>query len=111
MSRIPLTPPVLEKLADRFKVLAEPNRLAILSTLRAGEMSVNELVDATGLGQANASKHLNVLYQSGFVQRRKDGLNVFYDLADKDVFKICDILCGKLEAEVTRMRGVVKNGR
>ncbi len=84
---------LLARLADRFKALAEPNRLAILSTLHEGEQSVGELVNATGLGQANVSKHLDTLRRYGFVERRKDGLNVFYRVADKDVFRICDIMC------------------
>jgi DNA-binding transcriptional ArsR family regulator len=95
---------LLDQLAERFKALAEPNRLAILSTLHAGELSVGELVDETGLGQANVSKHLDVLRRYGFVARRKDGLNVFYRLADKDVFRICDIMCGR----VTRDRAIIE---
>ncbi len=95
MPRDRLPAALLDQLADRFKALAEPNRLAILSLLYAGELSVGELVDGTGLGQANVSKHLDVLRRYGFVDRRKDGLNVFYWLADKDVFRICDIMCGR----------------
>jgi DNA-binding transcriptional ArsR family regulator len=93
MSKGRLPAAMLDNLAERFKALAEPNRLAILSTLHAGELSVGELVDATGLGQANVSKHLDVLRRYGFVARRKDGLNVFYRVADEDVFRICDIMC------------------
>ena len=93
MSKGRLPAALLDDLAERFKALAEPNRLAILSTLHAGELSVGELVDATGLGQANVSKHLDVLRRYGFVARRKDGLNVFYRVADEDVFRICDIMC------------------
>ena len=92
-SRLPAAS--LDQLADRFKALAEPNRLAMLSALHAGELTVGELVDETGLGQANVSKHLDVLRRYGFVDRRKDGLNVFYRLADKDVFRICDLMCGR----------------
>ncbi len=95
MSKGRLPAAMLDQLADRFKALAEPNRLAILSTLHAGELSVGELVDETGLGQANVSKHLDVLRRYGFVERRKDGLNVFYRVADKAVFRICDIMCGR----------------
>lgn len=89
-----LPAPLLSQLADRFKALAEPNRLAILSTLHAGELSVGALVHRTGLGQANVSKHLDTLRRYGFVERRKNGLNVFYRVSDKDVFRICDIMCG-----------------
>lgn len=91
-----LPPALLDQLAERFKALAEPNRLAMLSTLHAGELSVGELVEETGLGQANVSKHMDVLRRYGFVARRKEGLNVFYRLADKDVFRICDIMCGRV---------------
>ncbi len=93
MTRARLPAAMLAELADRFKALAEPNRLAILSTLHAGELSVGALVEATGLGQANVSKHLDTLRRYGFVERRKDGLNVFYRVADRDVFRICDIMC------------------
>jgi DNA-binding transcriptional ArsR family regulator len=86
---------LLDQLAERFKALAEPSRLAILSALSGGERSVTELVDATGLGQANVSKHLDTLRRYGFVDRRRDGLNVLYRVADADVFRICDIMCGR----------------
>jgi DNA-binding transcriptional ArsR family regulator len=84
---------LLGQLADRFKALAEPNRLAILSTLHGGELSVGELVAVTGLGQANVSKHLDVLRRYGFVERRKDGLSALYRISDREVFRICDIMC------------------
>lgn len=94
-----LTPELLELLANRFKALAEPVRLSILSYLRSGEMSVGDLVEKTGLGQANVSKHLQLLNVMGFVRRRKEGLFVYYALADTSVFQLCDIMCGRLEAQ------------
>lgn len=93
MKAVRLPPALLGELADRFKALAEPNRLAILSALHGGELSVTALVEGTGLGQANVSKHLDVLRRHGFVERRRDGLNAFYRVADRDVFRICDIMC------------------
>ena len=99
--------PLLEQLADRFKVLGEVNRLSVLAALRDGEQTVTELIDATGLGQANLSKHLTLLHRLGFVRRRKEGLNVFYSLADQDVFSICDLMCGRLEREHAARRRVL----
>ncbi|MEO5816365.1 MAG: metalloregulator ArsR/SmtB family transcription factor [Gemmatimonadaceae bacterium] len=93
-----LTPELLELLADRFKALAEPARLSILNFLRAGEMTVGELVEETGFGQANVSKHLQVLNTAGFVRRRKEGLFVYYALADKSVSQLCDNMCSRIEA-------------
>src|SRR5690606_10040999 len=95
MAGVPLTPEVLELVAERFKALAEPARLNILNALREREMTVSELMEATGLGQANASKHLQLLHSLGFVERRKEGLYVHYRLADEDVFRLCDIMCGR----------------
>lgn len=95
MKKARLPEALLDQLAERFKALAEPSRLAILSALHGGELSVGELVEETDLGQANVSKHLDTLRRYGFVERRKEGLNVFYKVADKDVFRICDIMCGR----------------
>ena len=100
MPHLAMTPEVLVLVAERFKALAEPARLRILARLRRGEMTVTELVDQTALGQANVSKHLQLLHTLGFVSRRKDGLFVYYALADKSVFQLCDIMCGRLEVEM-----------
>ena len=99
MSEIPLTAELLELIAERFKALGEPARLNILNALRGREMTVSELMAATGLGQANVSKHLQLLHTMGFVERRKDGLFVHYRLADAEVFQLCDLMCGRLVKE------------
>ncbi len=104
MGKFALTPELLGLIAERFKVLAEPARLQILNCLRGREMSVSELVEETGLGQANVSKHLQSLHKLGFVSRRKDGLFVHYALADKSVFRLCEIMCGRLETEMKTRR-------
>jgi len=104
VGNITLTPEVLTLVAERFKALAEPARLRLLSCLRSGERSVNELVEETGFGQANVSKHLQLLHAQGFVSRRKDGLFVYYALADRSVFKLCDIMCGRIEAQLEAQR-------
>lgn len=69
-------------------------------------MAVTELVDETGLSQANVSKHLQLLHNLGFVTRRKEGLFTYYSLADKSVFALCDIMCDRLGAEVGARRRV-----
>ena len=104
MGNLTMRPELLALVAERFKALAEPARLQILNALRGGEMTVGELVDTTELGQANVSKHLQLLYSLGFVSRRKEGLFVHYALADESVFQLCDIMCGRLEAETKTRR-------
>jgi len=102
-----MTPEVIGLIADRFKALAEPARLEILNCLRQGEKSVNDLVEATGLGQANVSKHLQFLHTAGFVSRRKEGLFTYYSLAAKNVFRLCDIMCGRIEQELASQRKAI----
>jgi len=99
MSSVPLTPELLDLIAERFRALAEPARLRILNALRDGERTVGSLMEETGLGQANVSKHLQLLHSLGFVERRKEGLYVYYRLADPKVFELCDIMCGRLVEE------------
>lgn len=104
MARTALTPELLDVVAGRFKALGEPARLQMLDCLRDGERTVSELVETTGLGQANVSKHLQLLHTLGFVSRRKEGLFAYYALADRSVLRLCDIMCGRLEAESTARR-------
>jgi len=106
MSAKPLTPAQLRLIAHRFKALAEPSRLHILNALRDGERSVSEVLDLTGLAQANASRHLQVLYAAGLVDRRKEGVVTYYRLADNDVLRMCELMCGRLEKETAVRRRV-----
>jgi len=95
-----MSPELLTLVAERFKALADPARLRLLNALRPGERTVGELVEETELSQANVSKHLAQLHTLGFVRRRKEGLFVYYSLADKDIFRLCDVMCGRIEAEL-----------
>ncbi len=101
MSSKPLTPETIREVALRFKVLAEPARLLVLNVLREGPLNVGELIEETGLNQANLSKHLQLLHAGGFVSRQRDGLYVVYELSEASVFALCDIMCGQLQRQAT----------
>jgi DNA-binding transcriptional ArsR family regulator len=101
--RKPMTAEQLALVAERFKVLAEPVRLQLLQALMRGERSVGELAERTGLSQANVSKHLQLLLVHDLVAKRKDGLFAFYRLADDTVFRLCELVCSRLET-ATRER-------
>ncbi len=104
MANMRLTPAQVVLVAERFRALAEPARLNLIIALRDGERSVGEIVEATGLATANVSKHLQQLHAAGYVTRRKEGLFVLYGLAGTHVFKLCDLMCGQLEAEAEAQR-------
>src|SRR6516165_11203941 len=96
----PLSAGALELVAARFRMLAEPMRLRLLNELRDREQTVTALVEATGAGQANVSKHLSLLADAGMVGRRKEGLNVYYFIVDESLFELCDLVCGRLQKEL-----------
>ncbi len=110
MAQLTSTPEFYQLLADRFKALSEPARVQLLHTLEHGEMAVTELVEATGLGQANVSKHLRVLHEMGFVRRRKVGLFVHYALADRQVMALCDLMCGRLDRQLAGQEQLLGSG-
>jgi DNA-binding transcriptional ArsR family regulator len=91
-----LSEAALVMIAERFKVLAEPMRLKILHALWDDERTVGEVIEAVNGLQANVSKHLSVLQQAGLVMRRKEGLRVFYRIADPTVFQLCEVVCESL---------------
>jgi ArsR family transcriptional regulator len=108
-SRRTMSPAALELVAARFRVLGEPNRLKLLIELQAGERCVNDLSRATGLTQANVSRHLHALMESGILGRRKSGLQVFYTIADSTIFEMCDHVCGSLAKRMKSQASFFKN--
>ena len=94
-----MSPEALEHLAGVFKVLGEGGRLTLLQELKQGEMMVGQLVAATGMAQANVSKHLKMMSEVGILSRRKDGVCVYYAVADQMVFDLCELVCGKLSRD------------
>lgn len=103
-----LTPLLLDAVAERFRILGEPMRLKILHVLREGEQTVSTLVERTGGGQANVSKHLQLLHQHGFVSRRKEGTSIWYAIQEPEVFQLCDLVCGGIEEDLERRRQALR---
>ncbi|QEH34458.1 HTH-type transcriptional regulator KmtR [Aquisphaera giovannonii] len=93
---------LLDLVAGKFQMLADTTRLAILRSLMGGEKSVGQVVTETGRGQANVSKHLKLLAESGLVGRRKEGLQVFYRLQDPLVEKLCELVCSTIREDMER---------
>jgi ArsR family transcriptional regulator len=102
----PLNPELADVIAARFRLLAEPMRVRILSRLREGEASVGELVAELGTTQQNVSRHLSILHREGVLGRRKDGNRAVYWIADETVLELCEHVCGSIEqraAELSRL--------
>ncbi len=91
-----LPPSALAQVADYFKVLSELNRLQVLCCLRSGSRNVTEIMEETGLGQANVSKHLKILAQAGIVSRKPQGVSVYYEIAEPFIFDLCELVGDRL---------------
>lgn len=103
----PLPDPLVELVAQRFRVLGEPMRIRILDHLRDGSATVTELRAALGISQQNASKHLGVLHSAGIVSRTKEGTSVRYAIADESVFALCEQVCGGLRSRLAEFQQIL----
>lgn len=103
-----LSAEALDLVASRFRVLGEPLRLKLLNELRAGEKTVNELVQAAETSQANVSKHLGILMTAGLVNRRKEGVFAYYYIADDLVFELCDLVCARMREELENISSALR---
>ncbi len=104
----PLPDPLVELIAQRFRVIGEPMRIKLLDRLREGPATVNELRDAIGASQQNVSKHLGVLHQAGIVSRSKEGTAVRYAIADETVFALCEQVCGGLRTQLAEFQQLLE---
>lgn len=91
-----LPPSALAQVADYFKVLSELSRLEVLCSLKSGSKNVTEIMEETGLGQANVSKHLKILAQAGIVSRTPQGVSVYYEIAEPFIFDLCELVGDRL---------------
>lgn len=91
----------VELQAKLFRGFSDPSRLAILETLRAGPLTVGEVVIATGLTQSNVSNHLSCLRDCGLVTVQPQGRYAFYSLSDRRVEELLR-LADELLADVAK---------
>ncbi|MBT2587384.1 helix-turn-helix transcriptional regulator [Arthrobacter sp. ISL-95] len=78
-----------------FKALADPNRLRLLSIVKAGESGescVCDLTEPLGLGQPTVSHHLKILVEAGLLHREKRGTWAYYSLIPGALDDVAGIL-------------------
>lgn len=78
--------------AEVCKALSNPVRLRVINELQDKEMTVGALAKKLGIRQAHLSQHLAVLRQRGVVASRKDGVNVYYCIANPKIIKACNLM-------------------
>ncbi len=88
-----LSEPMIDTVAQWFKLLSEPARLRLIRALMEGEKTVGALTVELDGNQPNVSRHLTALHEGGLLTRRKDGNSTYYSIADPVVFDLCDLAC------------------
>jgi DNA-binding transcriptional ArsR family regulator len=104
----PLPEPLIELVAQRFRVLGEPMRIKLLDRLRDGDATVGELQALLGASQQNVSKHLGILHAAGLVSRTKHGNHMRYAIADPNVFELCEQVCGGVRRQLQGLEAILQ---
>lgn len=102
---------VFELAAELFGILATPMRLRILSALCDGEKSVSQLLLEIDTTQPNLSQHLNLLYRSGVLAKRKDGTQVIYRVQSDKAVSLCRTVCSQIAIEMDDTSAVPASDR
>ena len=104
---------LFELQSEVCKTLASPKRLEILNALKDGEKTVTELVDILGVPKANVSQHLAVMRHKGILKTRREGVNIFYSVANQKVIQACvlmrEVLTEQMQ-EKTKLIDIVAKG-
>jgi DNA-binding transcriptional ArsR family regulator len=97
--------------AEIFHALAHPTRIAIVESLRDGELSAGQIIERLGLEQANASQHFAVLRGKQVLVNRKEGNQVFYSLRDPVLIEVLDVLKRYFYSQLSQTMSMLKEIR
>ncbi len=90
---------IFDKAAELFRVMSAPMRLKIISCLCDGEQNVSYLLERIETTQPNMSQHLNTLYKAGVLTKRREGVQIHYQIANEQIVNLCKAVCGQVENE------------
>ena len=93
------TDQVFELAAELFRVMSTPMRLRIISSLCRAEKNVGELLGEISTTQPNMSQHLNTLFRAGVLGKRREGVQIYYRIADQRVASLCRAVCTQIALE------------
>jgi DNA-binding transcriptional ArsR family regulator/rhodanese-related sulfurtransferase len=96
-----------EQFARIAKAIANPHRLELVDLLAQGERSVEELANEAALSIANASQHLQALREAHLIIARKQGLRVYYRLADPTVYQLVQLIRQIAERQLAEVERII----
>ena len=86
----------LEGLAEKFRAIGHPARVAILNllcTCGCQKLTVKSIYETLSLDQPSASRHLNIMRKAGMLVRDQEGVNTYYRLCDRNLHVGCIRRC------------------
>ena len=108
MSRPGLKQKLYSQIARIGKAACHGHRLELLEYLAQGERPVEALAKLTGFSVANTSQHLRTMRHSGLVNARKEGLYVYYSLADDEVIRLLASMRKLAESQLAEVEQLVR---
>lgn len=99
---------IYELHAQICQIFTSPKRLEIIDALRQGEKTVHELALLLNIRQANLSQHLAILRQKKVVATRREGVNVYYRIANPKILQACDLMRAVLLEQLAEDEKLVK---
>jgi ArsR family transcriptional regulator, virulence genes transcriptional regulator len=83
---------IYELHADLCKIFSNAKRLEIINTIKDKEMAASELIERIGLSKANLSQHMSVLKSKGVILTRREGVNIYYHIANPKIIQACHLM-------------------
>jgi len=102
---------LVESKVKILKALADPTRLQILELLKSEEKCVCELIPALGKAQSTTSKHLDILYDAGILDRRIKGRRTIYRVKNPKVFEMLRLVESMALEELARMAKALETAK
>jgi ArsR family transcriptional regulator, virulence genes transcriptional regulator len=98
---------ILKLQADICKIFANEKRLGIINLLKDSEMSNNALMKITGLSKVSMSQHINVLKSKGVIVVRREGVHLYYRIANPKIIQACSLMREVLVEQLREKEKVV----
>jgi len=98
---------IYELQADICKIFANAKRMEIINILKDGEASANELIERTGSSKANLSQHMAALRAKGVILTRREGVNMYYSIANPKIIQACNLMKEVLAEQIQEKGRIV----
>jgi predicted transcriptional regulator len=95
-----------EHQASHCRVMGNPQRILILWLLAEKEWNLTEISLAMGISLPSASHHLRILEFNGMVKSHREHHNIFYNIADNELLKKCQVFTNSPKVELIKIQQV-----